>query len=94
MKKKMTRKKALKLLDERFGNADYYIYPLCHSMPEELQADFMKYWRKINTSEHLAMSGYFRSFLIEGVWSCTIWDYEVSTLRLLTAFFFIEDTYK
>ena len=84
MKTKMTRKRALDLLEKEFGN-DYYVLFLCLNMPDELRSDFKDYWRKINTEHHNCVFEYFdHPFSSE----------ETSSLRLLTAFFFIEDTYK
>ena len=84
MKTKMTRKRALELLEKEFGNADY-VSILCLCMPNELRDDFKEYWKKINTEKHRVMGSYFKH---------DYKDKEASTLRLLTAFFFIEDTYK
>ena len=89
-KKKITRKIALELLEKEFGDADGdadHVRFLCAWLPEKLKSDFWGYWEKINTEKHNSLGMYFGcSFEFE--------DEELSILRLLTAFFFIEDTYK
>ena len=88
MKTKMTRKRALELLEKEFGD-DIYVPMLCIYMPNELRDDFEKYWKEINTEHHMNAHDYF--FVVAPSRPSVG---EITTLRLLTAFFFIEDTYK
>ena len=90
MKNKMTKKRALELLEKKFGDCDF-IRALCLFMPEELRDDFREYWSKINTDRHISMYSYFG---YSGYVAFCYSRDELSILRLLTAFFFIEDTYK
>lgn len=91
--KTLTRKQAERLLEKKFGDVNNlgklggcHIGGLCDYLPEELRPDFHKYWEKINTYDMATAWLYFENEPT---------DYaERSILRLLTAHFFIEDSYK
>lgn len=83
----MTKSQAYKLVENKFGyiKPDHNIASLCVSIPIKLDDDWDKYWNSINTERYSSIPKYFNHIhSIE----------EANTLRLLTLFFFIEDTYK
>ena len=88
--KKLTRKQAEKILEEKFGNVEFgeYVLPLCHFMPRELYDDWEKYWKEINHYGH----GFMWQYIDHN--ARYISNTEKSFLRLLTAQLFIKDTYK
>ena len=83
----MTKKEALRLLEERYGGYCFgdYVGPLCYRMPCKLKYKWGIYWYKINDKNKRYLPSYFTH-----IYSIT----EASILRLLVAHQFIEETYK
>lgn len=91
MKTKTTKRKALKIVENKFGRltneGHNRIYGLCSTMPPKLQEDWCVYWEEINSRSHAFIS-------------CAI-SYDLkdrgivaSLARLMITFHFIEDTYR
>lgn len=87
----MNYKQAERLLKQYYGEIDLEegrINNLCDNLPYELQDDFKKYWKKINTERkmyiwmYLPLTGSFDDIFMSNM------------VRLLTAFIFIRDTYE
>lgn len=87
----ITRKQAEEIFATAYDGVEI-IGPLCHSMPQILRKDWDEYWDKINKAGHAYLSGYFK----EDYWEMHSLDYDDfrDSVRLLTGFMFIEDTYK
>ena len=99
MKKVLTKKKAYEIIEAEYGKTGYksepnqvdsMIGPLCMYAPWELGKDWNKYWRTINTENHVSVT----KGLETEEYTAEDWDIIASLTRLILLHHFIEDTYK